>query len=57
MMVRHEISDGRLERPLSKQNHPVQAGFLDASYKSLRMRVGMSVQIRRLATVKVDVSE
>ena len=48
MMVRHEISDGRLERPLSKQNHPVQAGFLDASYKSLRIRVYMSAQMHRM---------
>ena len=39
MIVRHEISNGRLERRLSKQNHPVQAGLLDASHKSLRVRV------------------
>jgi len=53
----HEVLNGRPQRTLSKQDQPFQAGFLDASHKSLGVGVGMSLQMRRMATLKVDVSE
>src|SRR6478736_3908983 len=57
MIVRHEISNGRLERRLSKQNHSVQAGLLDASHKSLRVRVQIRTPRRQSDRLYADALE
>jgi len=41
----------------AEQDHPIKARFLYSPHKSLRVGVGMSLQVRRMAILKVDVSE
>jgi len=57
MIVGDEVLNGCPQRVLTEQDHALQAGLLDAAYKSLRVGVRMSLQMRRMATLKVDVSK
>jgi hypothetical protein len=43
MVMRHELVNRLPQRAFSEEDHPVQAGFFDASDKAFRMRI----QIRR----------
>jgi hypothetical protein len=57
VIMSHEVLNGCPQRTFPKEDQPFQAGLLDAAHEALRMRVGMSPQMRRIATLKVDVSE
>jgi hypothetical protein len=48
MALRNEPSPNKIVRA---------KGFLDAAHVSLRIGVRISLQMRRMATLKVDVSE
>jgi hypothetical protein len=45
------------QRAFAEEDHTLQAGFLDAAYKSLRVGVQVSPQMRRMATLRIDLSE
>src|SRR5438046_10011763 len=45
------------QRRFSKQDQPRQTFFLDRPHPAFRVRVGMSVQLRRMSMLKFDVSE
>ena len=53
----NEFLHGLAQRAFTKEDHLIQAGFLDAPDEPFGIRVGMSLQMRRMATLKVDVSE
>jgi len=55
--MRYEFGNPLAQRALSEPDHPIQAGFLHAADESLGVSVRMSLQMRRRATLKVDVSE
>src|SRR5262249_22398616 len=57
VVMGHEVLNSCPQRAFSKQDQPFQTGFLDAAHKSLGVSVRMSLQMRRMATLKVDVSE
>ena len=57
MIVRREILNSCSQGAFSEQNEPVQTAFLSTAHESLGVGVGMSPQMRRMATLKVDVSE
>src|ERR1700674_6074179 len=44
------------QRRLPDEDHPIQAFVLDRANKSLRICIGESSQLRRLATIRADVS-
>jgi len=44
--MRDEFSSRFPHRPLAEQDHPLQAGFLDRSYKPFRERVIVSHQMQ-----------
>ena len=46
-----------LEMPLIQDNHVVQQVASATSHPALRNTVGMSIQLRRMAMLKFDVSE
>ena len=57
MIMRDEFGSRFPHPGLAEQDHPLQAGFLDGPYKPFGVGVGMSLQMRCMATLKVDVSE
>jgi hypothetical protein len=57
VVMGHEILNRCPQGAFAKQDQPFQTGFLDAAYKAFGVGVGMSPQMRRMATLKVDVSE
>jgi hypothetical protein len=52
-----EILNSCPQPAFTEENEPLQAAFFDTAHKSLRVGVGMSLRMRRMATLKVDVSE
>jgi hypothetical protein len=44
-------------RAFAEQDQSLQTRLLDRTHESLSIGVGMSLQMRRMATLKVDVSE
>jgi hypothetical protein len=50
-----EILHGAPQRLLAEEDEAVQARLLDASYKSLGVGIRVSVQMRRIATLRADV--
>jgi hypothetical protein len=52
-----EILNSCPQRPFAEQDEPFQAGLFDAAHKPLSVRVGMSLQMRRMARLRIDVSE
>ncbi len=50
MVVQGELGRGATNRTFSDQNAPVQAGLFDGANKTLGVGVGMSLQMRRMAT-------
>ena len=57
VVMRGELGRCATNRAFAKQNQSLQARLLYRAYKSLRVCVGLSLQIRRMAPLKVDVSE
>jgi hypothetical protein len=55
--MRDEIPNSGPQRFLSEQDYPLQTGFFDAPHESFGISVRISLQMRRMATLKVDVSE
>src|SRR4051794_23712642 len=39
MVVRHELGNCSSQRALTKQDHPLSAGFFDGPYKSFGLRI------------------
>src|SRR5438270_760495 len=57
VIMRNEILNGSSERCFAEQDQALQTRLFDRAYESLSICVGMSLQMRHMATVKVDVSE
>ena len=57
MIMDHEVLNGRPQRTFPEQDQPFQTGFLDAADEPLRVGVGMSLRMRRMATLRSDFSE
>ena len=57
MIMHNEFVNRFAQCAFTEENHALQAGFLDAAYKSLRMGVQVSPQMRRMATLRIDLSE
>ena len=57
MIMPHKFGNPFAQRILAEPDHAIQAGFLDAADESFGIGIGMSLQMRRMATLKVDVSE
>ena len=56
VIVGDEVLNGCPQRLLPEKDHTVQAGLLDAADKSLRVGVRMGLQMRRMATLRIDLS-
>jgi len=52
-----EVLNGCPQRTSPEQDQPFEAGLFYAPHEALGVGVGMSFQMRRMATLKVDVSE
>jgi hypothetical protein len=50
MVMQNELSNPCAQRALTEQDHPLQAGFLDAAYESLGRRVGVRSQLHPMST-------
>ena len=52
-----EVCQGTTQRGFAEQNELGKTFALDRAYPPLRKRIGVSPQMRGMATLKVDVSE
>ena len=52
-----ELSQGTFQRSFAEQDEFADAFLFNRADPVLRKRVGMSLQMRRIATLKVNVSE
>ena len=57
MMVTNVLREQSLQMAFIQCNHVVQEVSSAASHPALRDAIGMSVQLRRMAMLKLDVSE
>jgi len=57
VIMQNELINSSPQRAFAKEDHSVHAEFLDAANEPFRVSVRMSLQMRRMATLKVDVSE
>jgi hypothetical protein len=55
--MRDEFGNPLAQRTLAEPDHAIQTRFLDATDEPLRVGIRISLQMRRIATLKVDVSE
>ena len=55
--MRDELGSRFAHRTLAEQDHPLQTRFLDRPHKPFSLGIRISLQMRRMATLKVDVSE
>jgi hypothetical protein len=57
MMVTNILGEQSLQMAFIQRNNVVQQVSSAASHPPLRHAIGMSIQLRRMATSKLDVSE
>ena len=57
VVMGHVFSYRATKRRLSNEDHAIQAFELDRENEPLGIGVGVSSQLRRLATIRADVSE
>ena len=57
VVVHDEFTCRTSDRGFAKQDQSLHARLLDRAHESLRVGVRMSLQMRRMATLKVDVSK
>jgi hypothetical protein len=57
MVMHSEFGRRATNRAFAEQDQSLQTRLLDRTHESLSIGVGMSLQMRRMATLKVDVSE
>jgi hypothetical protein len=50
VIVGDEVLNGCTQRLLPEEDHAIQAGLLDAAYKSLRVGVGVRSQLHPMST-------
>jgi len=56
VIMQNELVNSLAQRTFTKEDHSVQAGFLDAANEALRIRIRMCLQMRRMATLRTDLS-
>jgi hypothetical protein len=57
VIVQNELVNSLAQCPFTKEDHSVQAGLLDAANEALRIGIQMSPQMRRMAALRIDLSE
>ena len=56
VIMSNEVLNAFPQGLLAEEDHAIQTGILDAAHKSLRVGVRMCLQMRRMATLRTDLS-